>query len=165
MTLYVRIFQFVHIRLVPLWCTYYICSLFQYIYMVMLLFRTWFDQLHSVMIRKVFISFIGLYNTAGCQFLTRLGGREKMHTQSAGPHAPIVRSAVYSQSMLKYEDFMRMWLYFFLLNRVSIFPVPPVYKWDWTSINAADGDKFFLEDWYIKCYVNTFLFFFPHFKH
>ena len=32
MKLYVRIFQFVHIRLVPLWCTYYICSLFQDIY-------------------------------------------------------------------------------------------------------------------------------------
>jgi len=34
------------------------------------------------------------------------------------PHAPTVGGAMCSQSMLKFQDFLRMWLYFFSLNRV-----------------------------------------------
>ena len=64
-----------------------------------------------------------------------------MHTQSAGPHAHAVRGTIYSQSMLKFQDFLRMWLYFLLLKRVGIFHVSLVYKLAWTVINAADGDE------------------------
>jgi len=149
MKFYVRIFQFVRSRLVPLWYTYYICSLFQYIYVYgdataynLVWPITFCHDQKGIYFLYRSVKYSTMFHTRS-QFLTWLSGREKMHTRSIGPHAPTVGGAMYSQSTLKFQDFLRMWLYFSLLNRVSIFPVPLVYKWAWVSINSADGDEVF----------------------